>query len=174
MYSRVVIVLLLLSMIAGYLERESHLRAAVPPACPQYKCRTIHAYWSGNKTFVSAFHVQNGTGNADDGAENIFTTNSTENLPFLKTTGNIDLWQYPSCTPFCGKDIAGKWQATQEVLKSGAKDKDSKSLIMRQPCTATANGAEGPTNANPANANSNNGYTPPGVVDEPDLPPEMP
>ncbi len=162
MYGRVVIFLLLMSLITGYTESHSRLRAD-PDACPQYKCRTVHAYWAGNADYVAAYHVKNEDGNADNGTEDIFTTNSTEDKPLIKTDSTVDYWRYPGCTPFCGKDGANKWQATQEVLKSGTKVKDTQLNVMRTPCTATEKGAEGPTNANPTNGNIN-GNTPPGTT----------
>jgi hypothetical protein len=104
-------------------------------------------------------HVKDKDDNADDGIEDIFTTNSVEKKPRIFTeTLTIDWWDYPACTPFCGKDANGKWQAVQEVLKSG--DKNMKYNVKRTPCTANG-GAEGPTNNNPVNANKD-GNTPPG------------
>lgn len=161
---RVVVFSLLMSVIAGYTESQSRLRALDPAACPQYKCRTVHAYWGGAADYVTAVHVKDADGNADNGAEPIFTTNSTEDLPRTKDTTTVDHWKYPSCTPFCGKDNLKVWQATQEVLKSGTKVKDSKFNVVRSPCTATIKGAEGTTHAIPTNENLQKnappGYTP--------------
>jgi len=170
MFSRAVIVLLLLSLITGYTESQSRLLAVDPPKCPQYTCRTVHAYWAGNKDYAVAYHVKNEEDIASNGSENTFTTHSVENSPLLKTDTTVDYWRYTTCTPFCGKDIAGKWQATQEVLKSGTKVKDTKSNVPRRPCTATEKGATGDINEFPTNGNIN-GDSPPGVVQDPDVPP---
>jgi hypothetical protein len=159
---RILAFLFLVSLITGYTESCSRLRAD-PPACPQYECRTVHAYWDGSKDYVLVFHVKGENGNADHGVEDIFTTNSVEKKPRTKLVlGNVDRFMYAACTPFCGTDANGKWQAYQEVLASekGKKLDD----LPRWPCTSN-NGQPGPTNANPVNANTG-GNIPPGVDEQ--------
>ena len=165
MYSRVVIFLLLMFLIAGYTESHSQLRAD-PDACPQYKCKTVHAYWNGiQKTTVTAFFI--GDANADHGIESLFTTNSVETLPRAQPgtpPTNLDIWFYPQCTPFCGKDGAGNWQAAQEVLKSGDPT-ECPDKVSRRPCAANG-GNPGPQVTPAVNANTK-GYTPPGYTPGP-------
>lgn len=67
-------------------------------------------------------------------------------------------WGYASCTPWCGLDANGKWQATQEVANLDLKGMNSL-LLKHRPCTA--NGAKGPTVQNPVNKNKD-GNVPPG------------
>jgi hypothetical protein len=156
---RIVMFMLLVSLITGYTESLSRLKAAIiPPACPQYECRTVHAFWTGQKTYVWGVHVTNKNDNADDGVTDIFTTNSVEKKPTATDGTTVDWWDYPTCTPFCGKDANGKWQAYQEVLTSGTKNKQYN--VNRAPCTANG-GAEGPKINPPVNANTD-GNTPPG------------
>lgn len=164
---RVVLFFLIMSVIAGYTESQSRLRALDPAACSQYQCRTVHAYWTGTAGVLWAVHVTNKDDNADDGTPNIFTTNSVEKLPTKAGTVMVDHWKYTTCIPFCGKDGAGKWQATQEVLRVGAKMPGTTATpIARAPCLATEGGKEGPKVNPEVNANTK-GYTPPGYTPDP-------
>jgi len=159
MLCRVVMFLLLVSLIAGYSEGGPRARAVDPDPCPQYECRTVHAYWSGlTDQFVTAYFQD--AVNADQGFESMFTTNSVEKKPLQQPQpgSNVDTWLYPACTPFCGKDANGKWQALQEVLKSGTGEQNL--TFARRPCTANG-GNEGPKINPPVNANTD-GYAIPG------------
>ena len=161
MLCRTVVFAVVLSLIAGYTESQSQLKAD-PDPCPQYECRTIHAYWEGEQsTYVWALYIGDNT--ADHGTEPLFTTNSVEKKPRLPVENPptmLDLWAYTSCTPFCGK-VAGKWQATQEVLTSGESELVQTGYVARRQCTANG-GSEGPQIDPPVNSNVK-GFNPPGV-----------
>jgi hypothetical protein len=158
---RISFFMLFVSLLVGYNESSRAKADPVPNPCLQFECRTVHAYWTGNAGYIWVVHVKDGDSNADNGTVDIFTTNSVEKKP-IDTTGTetVDHWNYSGCTPLCGKDANGKWQAVQEVAKGGEKIPNSKVNLKRTPCKANG-GQEGPTINPPVNANKD-GNTPPG------------
>lgn len=161
------IFLFAVALAAGVAESSRrHASADEPAACPMYECKTIHAYWAGdsNKTIAAFFTVGGGEmmDNSSAAIENIFTMASVEKKPRVDATDKMDTWLYDSCSPLCGKDAGGKWQAPQEVGRAGKRIGDILSSDgARKACTPNG-GQNGPTITNPTNANTE-GYTPPGV-----------
>lgn len=154
--------MLAVSLTVGYVDRARQVAAVVPNACPMYECRTIHAYWAGvNSTLVQAYMVAGTTNDTNNGVQNLFTDTSVEKSPLAAKDGSWDMYTYPSCSPHCGKDGNGKWQAPQSVSVAG--DRSASSVLDnrdRKPCTQNG-GSVGPTVPNPTNANTGS-YYPPG------------
>jgi hypothetical protein len=142
---------------------EAFSAVAVPAACPKFECKTIHAHWDGIGNTVMAIFNAGLTTNSDNAQQSLFTANSVEKNP-LANSGNYDLWYFPACSPMCGKDAGGSWQAKQEVARAGVGTKSKVVLeVQRQACTATG-GTPGPQDTNQNNDNTG-GNSPP--VDPP-------
>lgn len=154
-----------LAFLIGYIS--PRVRADPPPGCPMFECKTVDAFWTGNTNTV-AFAVWNDLNNArsSDGRENIFTPQSNDKLPRVFGSVAVIHKAHNLCTPWCGLDANGKWQAFQEVYIP-ATDPGTENFVaaVRAPCTP--NGGAGPTVPNPPNANTD-GKTPPGVLKEED------
>ncbi len=94
----------------------------VPDACPLYKCKTITTYWTANTQLVMQFMIPvPGTDPLEwtpvgHAMPDIFTPASNENLPAKNGKGVATPFYYTTCFPLCGTDLAGNWQATQEVM----------------------------------------------------------
>lgn len=92
--------------------------AAVPNPCPKYECTQTHAYWFANATFVIAYYDKDGV-NDLQGIQEIFTPASAHENPLADPKGEVFPKHYNSCTPHCGKDKQGVWQAQQTVSPAG-------------------------------------------------------
>lgn len=160
MLRRFFVFLILVSLVAGYSESLSQLRAD-PINCPQYECKNVHAWWEGSKDFVIATHVKKDGANSDEAMQDIWTDTSIQKnlpgvaVPFLE----IEYYKYPACTPICGKDAAGRWVAVQQVIRGGAKGAKIGGSF-RSECQSNG-GQEGPKLDATVNVNLK-GNTPPG------------
>jgi hypothetical protein len=105
----------------GALQPRRVAYAVDPAPCPQYECRTIHAYWDADPDKAYAFFVAGKADNDSIAMVNIFTDTSVEQKPVLNADGRVDIRVFPACTPHCGKDNGGKgnWQAQQSVTVLG-------------------------------------------------------
>lgn len=136
----------------GNVGKEACAAVPVPPACPKYECKTIHAWWPGGAGVqITACHAAGGAANSDTAYTDIFTDSSVEKKPQV-VNGTLDYWQYPSCLPVCGKDPTNKkWQAPQQVTKMGVGVKGTGGSLnaARHVCTASPGG--GPLAGNQGN-----------------------
>ena len=92
--------------------------------CPQFLCKSVQVYWTANTQDVTQYEIlvpaPGGGGNVWKPTLNampdIFTPASNENLPAKNGKGVATPFYYTTCFPLCGTDLAGNWQATQEVM----------------------------------------------------------
>lgn len=156
---RIVAFLVLNSLILGYASNRSPVRAdPVPVDCTQYECKTIHAWWTGAKTYVVAALNEGETANENDAIVDIWTGSSTEKRPQTPITNPkvvLHYMTFPTCTPMCKQPLDGKWQAWMEVTEGGT------GSFQSNPNKAACTSGGG----NPSNPQSNNnkdGNAPPG------------
>lgn len=119
-----VVALIVFGFAAGYLMHEQEAKAGViqPPPCRQFECVQMHAWW--NPAFgVRAAFFAGGGGPIDDAWTNTFAKISSWNAPNGPNPAvpvvNIQVKDFNFCTPDCGKDAAGVWQARQVVTEVG-------------------------------------------------------
>jgi hypothetical protein len=126
-----------------------------------YKCKNISAYWAGSP--IIAMAVWNNTNSARDwdGVENIFTPQSHQKGPRFQSVLAVIHKAHNFCTPWCGLDANGKWQAVQEVyIPETDPGTDNFFAAVRFPCRDLDPGEQAPTVTNPTNANTE-GKVPP-------------
>ncbi len=154
-----------LSLLLGLTETSRKAKAVEPAACPRWECKTVHAWWAGTKGNIQAcFNVGGGEmDTTSEGHVDIFTGASTEKKDRVPN-GKMDVWNYNACTPMCGKDANGKWQALQEVGRAGKRG-TSVENVNRTACTSN-DGKDGPKSSVSGN-NNVDGNSPPGVVENP-------
>lgn len=144
---------------AGFMLQERAASAAVPPACPQYQCKVLQCYWAGGANTVIEIRTLGGGAVSDSAFVNIFASFSIGNLPSAPN-GGYDDYTYNSCTPLCGKDAAGVWQATQVVTPLGPKVLLSANN-NRFRCSVLREGQlDGDKNTDPTNDNPNHNNPP--------------
>ncbi|MCI0701586.1 MAG: hypothetical protein L0241_10930 [Planctomycetia bacterium] len=85
-FTRLFWILVLASFIAGFSHPQQNAMAIDPPACPQFKCRTIHAFWDVAEHIdkVDAYHVVGEMTNSNGYYINIFTDTSVETTPWVE------------------------------------------------------------------------------------------
>ncbi len=144
-------------MISGVLSICPALWATDPATCDQYDCKEVHSYWKGEKDYV--WRVYDDTGlEVKDGRQNIFTPSSDASILDISGTSTWNHYTWTACTPLCGKDANGVWQAYQEVTPhaTGLKGKQATKMIR-----GTCQSSGGKKVTNPINSNKDEN-TPPG------------
>jgi hypothetical protein len=171
MLFRVAVVLVLASAMIGVSEGGKRAEAAVaappvPNPCPQWDCKVMTYWWTGGLKATGAFAPNtNGTVITNTAYADVFaTTSDYKGKPKAVNKGRFDAYSYNSCTPTCGKDANGVWQALQEVAPVGPNALD-RAGALQFTCDRMPAGQVGPTNPNPQNSNSKNKNSPPGYTD---------
>lgn len=162
---QVCLVAIVASFFIGYGQSESRLQSADPNPCSKWECKTVHAVWYANRPTVQVRRKVGLTDNHNSARPDIFATTSTEKLP-TAAGGNMDLWSFAACNPTCGKDVAGNWQADQEVAPAGVGTIYEDNPWPRSVCTA-AEGGNGVLATSQSNSNTSK---PPGFDAEPIAP----
>jgi hypothetical protein len=152
----------LIAFVMGYASPDA--RADPPPKCLMYECKVINAFWIGSPTTAWRVHLAATDAESSDAYENIFTPQSNDQKkPAVADDPEVALLHrsYDACTPWCGLDANGKWQAPQEVyIPTEANRLGVSAFVNRSTCTSHT--GKGPTIENPTNMNTQ-GNTPPGV-----------
>ncbi len=147
----------------GLTQYPGKTKAADPNACPQYACKNVAFWWTGDAKTINAAFDPGTTNPTTQGWVKVFATQSSYDAPTAKTGNTYDLNTFIACTPTCGKDKNGVWQAWQEVAPSGASTVNTKGETQY---TCKYLGKTGPTVANPVNINGILKNTLPGYVSE--------
>lgn len=120
---------------------ESFLSAQIP-ACPQYDCKAIYAWWtSGFGTTCSAVSATGQpTTHETHAFPSIYATSSNGQLPLLDPKNKIDRLTYPTNAVTCGKNAQGQFQSPQETVPTGVLT--ATQAIDQKHCTPKAGGGE--------------------------------
>jgi hypothetical protein len=95
-------------------------QAAIPVACPKYECVMVEAWWNGaGAATITASFAPGTLVPMPFSHSDLFATGSGWKGPEGLSGLNADLPDFPLCTPHCGKDLVGNWQAPQQVTRAG-------------------------------------------------------
>ena len=156
---RIALFAVAVSMVVGYTTSGRRAHATVPNPCPMYQCKQVTYWWTGSKTQINASFAVGGKATTTTAFADIFTPTSSWDGP-PKGNGNYDEYTYPECSPHCGKDSNGVWQALQEVSPAGPRSLNPIATnVVRFDCENPTSVAKTVASAPNANVDKN---TPPG------------